>query len=93
VPAATRAAYFPRTPPRKSYSARISSARALERRRTVARGLFPFFITDPFSTAGEPSADESKVVVVLGVNDDQQGGDIVILKPPCGKLARATEHS
>jgi hypothetical protein len=34
--------------------------------------LDAFFILSPFSTAGEPSADDSNIVVVaaLGVNDN-----------------------
>jgi len=34
--------------------------------------LGAFFILDPFSTAGEPSADDSNVVAALGVGDDQK---------------------
>ncbi|GEM_PF-3035010 len=66
VPSANRAAYFPRTPPEKSYSARIFS-------RTLARfGLLGFFILYPFPTAGGSSADDTGDAAAFDVSDDHE---------------------
>jgi hypothetical protein len=64
VPLAKRAAYLPRTPFEKSYSARISLVRA-----TRLAGLLAFFIDNPFPTAGGSSANESYRVATLDVDD------------------------
>jgi hypothetical protein len=66
VPSANRAAYLPRTPPEKSYSARISS-------RTTARlGLLAFFIHSTFPTAGGSSADDTGDRAAFDVSDDHE---------------------
>jgi len=63
VPSANRVAYFPRTPPEKSYSTRIPSL-------TLALfGLLGFFILYPFPTAGGSSADDTGDVAAFDVSD------------------------
>src|SRR6476661_7502887 len=66
VPSANRAAYFPRTPPEKSYSSRISS------RATARFDLFTFFIHSPFPTAGGSSADDTGGRAAFDVSDDHE---------------------
>ena len=64
--------YLPRTPPLKSYSARIGGSRRVDVDFRAAVGrLLAFFITLSFSTTGKPSADDSNLVVTLGVGDDE----------------------
>lgn len=66
VSSANRAAYFPRTPPEKSYSSRIFS-------RTAGRlRLLGFFIRFPFPTASGSSADDTGDVAALDVSDDHE---------------------
>lgn len=61
-PRANRAAYLPRTPPLKSYSARIVSPAELD----------GFFISAPLAAAGKASADETNLSLTsLRVNDDK----------------------
>ena len=55
-PPANRFAYFPRIPPRKSYSGRRSScARRVRAGRLAARALLAFFIVLPLPTGRESS--------------------------------------
>src|SRR2546427_13111465 len=62
LPSRTRAAYLPLTPPRKSYSFRISFIRPL-----CAR----FFIGTPLSPRGTPSTDQTDLLTSLGVSSHE----------------------
>ncbi len=71
VPSAKRLAYLPRTPREKSYSGRTSLSILLAA-FFVGAVLVAFFILDPFSTGGESSVYDSRIVTTLDVSDDQQ---------------------
>src|SRR5262249_26035971 len=62
-PCANRAAYFPRTPPAKSYSARMSSR---------PRGGLAALIVSPFPLPRESSTDDPDGRPAVGVHDDDQ---------------------
>src|SRR6516225_4303389 len=55
-----RPAYFPRTPPEKSYSARIS----------VDSGSLRFVILPPLGVRRRPSADDADIVASQDVRDN-----------------------
>ena len=67
MPSAKRFAYLPRTPPEKSYSARISED--FVARRAV---LAVFFIGIPFPTGGGPSTNNSNRAVALDMGDNDE---------------------
>src|SRR2546427_230437 len=63
LPSRTRAAYLPLTPPRKSYSFRISFTRPLSVR---------FFINSPLPPRRRPGADQADLFTSFGVSGHQQ---------------------
>src|SRR6185312_8067260 len=58
-----RPAYFPRTPPEKSYSARIPSP---------TRRLLEIRIASPLTPRGDSSTDDADGIASIGMDDDQQ---------------------
>jgi hypothetical protein len=80
-PPGNRSAYFPRTPPRKSYSGRSASrVRRPPVRPFAVPGLVVFFIILAFSTGREPSTDDSQFVAALGMSDNQQAVPLFSLR-------------
>ena len=61
VPFANRLAYFPRTPPEKSYSGSISWGSRLER---------TFFIVSHFTARCESRADDADRIPKFGMHHD-----------------------
>src|SRR3989304_7486325 len=68
VPAAKRAAYLPRIPPRKSYSGSGSSAFTCCFGDRLGRA---FFIHPPFAARGGSRADDLNDILALGVHHNQ----------------------
>jgi len=84
---------LPRTPPRRSYSERISSG---------AGFLLAFFVDMPFRIRCKPRADDSNAVRAVGMRDNQDspptgntrgqetclsGGMIWVFDGPCKRIA------
>jgi hypothetical protein len=75
VPSRNRRAYFPRTPPEKSYSCR-SSSDEVRRLRLVRAGLdrlrLFFFIIQSLAPCGEPGGDQPNIIAALGVGNHDE---------------------
>jgi len=68
VPSRYRSAYLPRTPFEKSYSARMSSL----------AGLVVFFIGLTFWPSGQPGVDESNLVTLCSMRNNEESALLTV---------------